>query len=204
MHAQVSVGKGLLGVVTRPVGGALQLVSAASQTLAHTVGANSQPTPAPLPIGVPLPRRPSAAWCERALCAAAGGGAPASDGDARGGRAAPQQPPRGGYVCHVSALPVLGGGWEEAIAPHEILLSMAALYLLRERRTIVTLPVQHIERLEAPPPPPVHEASSSRRMLAVFIAPAEAARLGIPSCLQFVVRGNAAQAVCTLFELARG
>ena len=196
--ALLGMGKGLIGVVTKPVGGALHLVSAASQSLMNSVAMSNQPISNPLPIGVPLPRRPSAAWCERALACEMQG--PASGAQMPLG----DRQDKAHYVCHVSALPVLGGGWEEAVAPHEILLSSSALYLLRELRVILALSMTHIERLEAPPPPPVHEASSSRRMLAVFIVPAEAARLGIPSCLQFVVRGNAAQAVCTCFELDRG
>jgi hypothetical protein len=39
------------------VGGALELVSAASQTLIHSVGVLSPARPAPLPPGIPLARR---------------------------------------------------------------------------------------------------------------------------------------------------
>ena len=86
-----------------------------------------------------------------------------------------------------------------SLAPAFLLVAIGSIMNVMMAR--LTWVANRIERLEAPPPPPVHEASSSRRMLAVFIAPGEASRLGIPSCLQFVVRGNAAQAMCTMFEL---
>mmetsp|Transcript_13952 Transcript_13952/g.28098 ORF Transcript_13952/g.28098 Transcript_13952/m.28098 type:complete len:106 (-) Transcript_13952:78-395(-) len=96
---------------------------------------------------------------------------------------------------------MLGGEHWEAVVPHELLLSTGALYLLRERRVLLALPLQHVERLEAPPPPTSHEGPSSRRMLAVFIEPAEATRLGISSCMQYVVRAHAAQAFIVSYEL---
>ena len=86
--------------------------------------------------------------------------------------------------------------------PHEIVLSTGALYLLRERRTLLALPLHQIERLEAPPPPPAHEGPSSRRMLAVFISPEQAALLGVPSCMQYVVKAHAALMFVTTHELA--
>ena len=164
-------------MVTKPVGGALQLVSAASQTLIHTVSALNPTLPAPLPVGVPLPRRPSVGWCTHAL--------------------APQAEEA---VCHASALPMLGGEHLEAIVSHELLLSRSALYLLRERRVLIALPLLFVERLEAPPPPPSHEGASTRRLLAVFIAPDEAARLGLPSCMQFAVRAHAAEMFTVCFD----
>ena len=171
------VGKGLLGAVTKPVGGALELVSAASQTLIHSVGVVSPARPAPLPPSIPLARRPSAGWCIRAL--------------------APQQET---LVCHAPALPMLGSEHHEAALAHELLLSHAALYLLREQRVLIALPLLCLERLEAPPPPSSHEGASTRRLLAVFIAPEEAARLGLPSCMQFAVRAHVAEMFSVGFD----
>ena len=77
----------LYGAMTRPAAGALQLVSSASRSLIQTVGVYAPPTPAPLPTGLPLPRRASTAWCERAL-------AKNSPGEV--------------YLCHCPAFPALG------------------------------------------------------------------------------------------------
>ena len=210
------VRRGLYGAVSRPAAGALQLVSAASQSLIQTVGIYAPPTPAPLPSGLPLARRASIAWCERAL-------AKNSPGEV--------------YLCHCPAFPVLGdnaagggtdddeGGYDDGgdadngkaagvstytpAAAHELLLSSGGLYLLRDRRMVLALPSRFIERLEAPPPQPTSAgaagsslaATASRRVLAVFISPFEASRLGIPSCLQYVVPAHAAHRFLALFDV---
>jgi hypothetical protein len=65
---------------------------------------------------------------------------------------------------------------------------------------LIALPLLCLERLEAPPPPPSHEGASTRRLLAVFIAPEEAARLGLPSCMQFAVRAHVAEMFSVGFD----
>lgn len=175
-----SLRKGLLKVVTRPMGGALELVSAASQTLINSVSVQSPPSPLSLPVGVPLRNRPSTGWCSHALL---------KTGES--------------VICQAPALPVLGGESLEAIIPHELLLSTRAFYLLRERRLLLALPFEEIQRLEAPPPPPSHEGPSTRRMLAVFLVPDEAARRGLPSCMQYVVRAQYAHMFTISFQRLR-
>jgi hypothetical protein len=95
---------------------------------------------------------------------------------------------------------MLGSEHHEAVLAHELVLSHAALYLLREQRVLIALPLLCLERLEAPPPPPSHEGASTRRLLAVFIAPEEAARLGLPSCMQFAVRAHVAEMFSVGFD----
>ena len=227
-----SVRRGLLGAVKRPVGGAMHLVSAASQSLIHTVSSAVRPNPSPLPAGLPLPRRASAAWCERAL---------ADTHEI--------------YLCHTIVTPVIADdradveldgsacasphppsplSWGVAHTPsysavHELLLSSGGLYLLRARRIALVLPTTSIDRLEAAPPAPAvvgaaatmhareggmaspsspstprpdSKSGTSRRVLAVFVVPSEATRLGIPSCLQYTLPVHQALAFVTMFDVA--
>ena len=186
----------LYGAVRKPVGGALQLVSAASQSLMHTVSSVNRPSPSALPSGLPLPRRASAAWCVRALFDA-----------------------EEAYLCHALVHPVGGGegsdghgrsnetddprqrlaAADELSAVYELLLSSGGLYLLRSRRVLLALPSRHLERLEASPPPPEAATTGARRVLAVFVAPSEAARLGLPSCLQYSMAVHAALGFAAAF-----
>ena len=147
----------------------MQLVSAASQSLIHTVGASGRPTPLTLPAGLPLPRRSSEAWCARAL---------AASGETYLYHA---------LVTHIGGEAPSEVGASEAIVSSmsvdELLMSNATLYWLRGRRTLLALSTRAIERLEVAPQPGAPEGA--RRVLAVFVAPSEAARRAIPSCLQY-------------------
>mmetsp|Transcript_37538 Transcript_37538/g.109954 ORF Transcript_37538/g.109954 Transcript_37538/m.109954 type:complete len:190 (-) Transcript_37538:229-798(-) len=114
-------------------------------------------------------------------------------------------PPHESYWCHVLASPVTsrdvtsgrGGG------VHVLLLSSAALYVLLPEHTLptLTLPMHHVERLEGAPqhhgPELPHDGSS---MLAIFLYPAEAQRLGIPSCLQYSLASDASRLLTSMHE----
>ena len=136
-------------------------------------------------------------------------------------------PPHEVYWCHVIASPVTTqrGGVEE----HVLLLSSAALYVLLPEHSIptLTLPMHHVERLEVralvgrcdPSPesansfnaPPYHTVQGTPHhatdapkdgstMVAIFLYPAEAKRLGIPSCVQYSLTVDASCLLTAMHE----
>lgn len=161
------MGLGLLGALTKPVGGALGLVSAASEALS-TVAASHSPLHAlPLPP-LPPPGYPSAMWFSRALL-----------------------PMHERYVCHVAVTPL--GPAREGAARHVLLLSTATMYEINvtNRRIVHTLAMHQLIRLEASEASEASGASTTADMsggaafLAIFLSPVEAQRLRIPSCVQY-------------------
>ena len=85
---------------------------------------------------------------------------------------------------------------------------------------VLALPSRCLERLEAPLlqqpalsggrrdvvtgeplPASAFPSASSRRIIAVFVSPFEASRLGIPSCLQYIVPAHAAHRFLALFDV---
>ena len=166
----------LLGVVTRPVGGALGLVSAASHALVTSVGASPEASPMRPPQWARGAARVSATQLERMLL-----------------------PPHERHRCHANASPVAA----LCDTLHLLVLSSSTLYVLDGAAALTAaplhaVPLHQLERLEATPP-----QAGSRGVLSVFLCPPEAHRLGVPSCLMYAMDADESLLLVALHEQVR-